>query len=172
MVRYRLTVLLPIFVVLITAGLWLWSRQQYSSFVHPQAGTDWPLVWTDYTPVPLEVAGAINAPVATFAYPLYHLLHDESPKWKPVVLLLGVAILWTYVGFMLDAYIRTGKRIQLNRIAGAIGILFGLFVLLVTIPMHHIAAIYKAGVAVWSIAIWMHFATAFRRARSVPQARG
>ncbi len=164
MVRYRLTTLLPIFVALITSGLWLWSRQQYLSSVHPQVGSDWPVMWTDYTPVPLELAGALNAPVATFAYPLYHLLHADTPTWELLALLLGVAFLWTYVGFVLDTHNRAGNRIRLNRIVGAIGILFGVFLLVVTIPMHHVAAIYKSGGVVWSIAIWIHFAAAFRRA--------
>ena len=122
-------------------------------------------MWTDYTPVPLEVAGAINAPVATFAYPLYHLLHGGPPKWEPLALLLGVAILWTYVGFVLD-HNRAEKRFKLNRVAGAFGILLGLSLLLVTIPMHHVAVMYKASGAVWSIAISMHFAAAFRREHS------
>ncbi len=104
MVRYRLTTLLPIFVALITSGLWLWSRQQYLSSVHPQVGSDWPVMWTDYTPVPLELAGALKAPVATFAYPLYHLLHADTPTWELLALLLGVAFLWTYVGFVLDTH--------------------------------------------------------------------
>jgi Zn-dependent protease len=126
-------------------------------------------MWTDYTPVPLEVAGAINVPVAMFGYPLYHLLHDGTKTWEVLSLLFGVAVQWAYVGFVLDTRNTHTERTRFRRIAGAIGFLFGVFVLLVTIPMHHVAAIYKGGAALWSLVICLHFIKVSRNQPSVPQ---
>lgn len=163
MARRRFTVLLPIASVLITSGLWLWSRQQYHSRVQP-----WPEMWTDYTPVSLEVAGAINVPTATFGYPLYHLLHDETKTWELMVLLFGVAVQWAYIGFVVDTRKTRRQGMRRGRIASAIGFLSGIFVLVVTIPMHHVAAIYQFAAVMWSFVICAHFLYAFRNRASVP----
>jgi hypothetical protein len=166
MARQRLALLLPILSVLITSGLWLWAQQQYLAAVHPGSTSGWS-VWTDYTPVPLEVAGAINVPVATFAYPLYHLL--QGTKIEILAFLVGVTILWAYIGFVVDTRKTPRKATRLRSIAGAIGFIFGIFVLVVTIPMHHVAGIYKGAAVIWSLVICAHFAHMFRYWHSVPE---
>jgi hypothetical protein len=167
MARHRFALLLPILSVLITSGLWLWARQQYFAVIHSGSEGGWSVMWTDYTPVPLEVAGALNVPVATFAYPLYRLLQDRN-IWELLVLLFGVAIFWAYIGFVVDSRKTPRKSTRLRRIAGAIGFLFGVFVLVVTIPMHHVAGIYKGAAVIWSLVICAHFANVFRN-RAFPE---
>ena len=126
-------------------------------------------MWTDYTPVPLEVAGAINVPVATFGYTLYQLLHDETKTWELLALLVGVAVLWAYIGFVVDTRKSPCKDTRLRHIAGPIGFLFGIFVLVVTIPMNHVAAIYKGAAVIWSLVICAHFINLFRNRASAPR---
>jgi hypothetical protein len=93
MPRLRLAWVLPVICTLLTSGLWFWSRTQYQAFGHSAvtvnaSSPEWeglPEIWTDFTPVPLEIAGALNAPVATFAYPMYQLLHSSTPKMEVVL---------------------------------------------------------------------------------------
>jgi hypothetical protein len=97
--------LLPGVSVIITSGLWLWARAQYLTFVCPPDGIcppdGWPVSWTDYTPISLQLAGMLNVPAATFGYPLYHLLHDSTSKWELIALLFGIAVQWSYIGWIL-----------------------------------------------------------------------
>jgi hypothetical protein len=98
--------------------------------------------WTDYTPFPLEAVGALNVQVATFGYPLYHLLHNGTSRWELIALLLGVSVQWVYVGWALDS--RSAPFPPRSLLRGAIGMtgfLYGGFVLLVTIPSYHVTKI-------------------------------
>jgi hypothetical protein len=58
--------------------------------------------WTDYTPFSLVVAGMLNIPVAIFGAPLYHLLQERTANSELIALLVGVVILWSYIGWILD----------------------------------------------------------------------
>jgi len=170
MARLRLTVLLPVIAVLITFGLWQWSLEKYESRLYPKAEKNaLPVMWTDYTPVPLEIAGAINVPVATFGYPLYHLLHDETKTRELIALLVGVAVQWGYLGFAVDTRKTLRAATMLGRVASALGFLFGVFILLVTIPMHHVSAFYKFAAVAWSLLICVHFITALSNRKFVPE---
>ncbi len=158
MARLRLAMLLPVFFTLLTSALWLSARAQYKAFIRStvtvdgsaQDGQDWPESWTDYTPVSLEIAGALNVPVATFAYPLYQLLHKETSNWKLLGLLLGVTAQWAFVGWVFDT---RKSHARPSRLLAVLGVQFGVFVLLVSTPMYHVALIYKGFAVLWSISI-------------------
>lgn len=159
--------MLPILFVLITVGLWWWAREDYLSVAQQENGL---VVWTDYTPIPLEVAGALNVPVATFGYPLYRLVHEVTSRWELIALLLGVAVQWGYVGWVLDS--RNASAPAKSRLRGALGVaglIYGVFVLLVSIPMYHVGVIYKGAAVVWAIFICWHFLSFLRRPSSGQQ---
>jgi hypothetical protein len=168
MVRRRFAVLLPAVAVILTSVLWLWARAQYLRVICPPDGVcranGW-IGWTDYTPVPVQVAGILNVPVATLAYPLYRLLSEDTAKWELIALLIGVAAQWTYIGWIVDARNSVPfSTTLLRRTAGAVGILFGVAVLLATIPMYHVGLLYKAAGVIWSFFMCRHFLTFFRKA--------
>src|SRR5262245_49824512 len=102
MVRPRLAVLLPVASVIITFGLWLLARAEYLRVVCPPDGRCGTWIWSDYTPLSIQVAGMLNIPVAAFGAPLYHVLQERTPTSELITLLLGVAILWGYIGWILD----------------------------------------------------------------------
>jgi len=161
MLRPRLTVLLPSVSVIVTSGLWVLARTQYLRFVCPPAGACPPNGWggwTDYTPFSLLVAGMLNIPVAILGAPLYHLLHERTANSELIVLLAGVAVLWSYIGWILDTRKAAPRpRSLLRIIAGAVGFLFGIFLLVATLPMFHVGIIYKAVTLVWVFFICRHF---------------
>jgi hypothetical protein len=176
MARRRFAVLLPGLAVILTCGLWLSARAQYLRVVCRPDGVcqanGW-VGWTDYTPASVQVAGILNLPVATFAYPLYRLSSEYTAKWELIALLIGVAVQWTYIGWIADARNSVPfSTTLLRRTVGTVGILFGVAVLLATIPMYHVGLLYKAAGAVWSFftgAVWSfficrHFLTFFRKA--------
>jgi hypothetical protein len=105
----------------------------------------------------------LNIPVATFGAPLYHLLQDRTSSSELIALLVGVVVLWSYIGWILDnrnAAPRP-KSLLLN-IAGAVGFLFGIFLLVATLPIFHVGLIYKAVALVWVFRICRHFLLFFR----------
>jgi hypothetical protein len=168
MTRLRLTWVLPVVFVLITSGLWFWSNAQYRAFVRSTitvngSTPEWEaLAWTDYTPVPLELAGALNVPVATFAYPLYELLDRETSVVKLLVLLIGVGVQWSYVGWAWDSR-RTRRSSRAGRLFAMLGIFFGILVVFASMPMHHVAIIYKTAAIIWAVSICWHFARFFKK---------
>jgi hypothetical protein len=165
--------LLPGVSVIIVSALWLWARAQYLSIVCPPHGVCQPngwVGWTDYTPAPLLVAGMLNVPAATFGYPLYHLLHDGTSKWELTALLVGVAAQWSYIGWVVDTRNSApSSKTLLRRIAGTAGFLFGVALLLATIPMYHVGFLYKAVGLVWSVLICRHFLNFFRNSPATPR---
>lgn len=158
----RMTVILPIFFACLTAALWFWSEAQYRAHVRSLAhvqrsATEWEGAWwTDYTPIPLVIAGALNVPVATFVAPLYALVHPETSTWKLFVALLAVWLQWSYVGWVWDQRAPAPGNL-LRRAVAVVGILFGAFILIVSIPMFHVGYLYKCGAFVWAVSIWWHF---------------
>jgi hypothetical protein len=168
MKRVRYLVWLPVTAGLVTFGLWFWARTMYlPALVCPPGGTcspiGWEIGWSDYASVPLQLAGALNAPVATFAYPLYYLVQNESMPWN-VLLFLGAAVLqWAYVGYVLDRGCAFLTRSPVIRVPiGALGILLGLFVLVFSIPLHHVSVLYRLAAFVWAVLICKHFFRFFR----------
>ena len=166
MPRRRYAVLLPIVSAIITSGLWLWARSQYLSIICPPNGhcqsNGW-VGWTDYTPIAMQVAGMLNVPVATFGYPLYHLLSEDTGKWELIALLVGVVAQWSYIGWVLDTRSSaSSSKAWLRRVAGTLGLLFGVALLVAMIPMYHVGLLYKVVGVVWSLLICRHFLTFFR----------
>ena len=169
--RIRFVWLLPLAQASLATLLWFWAREQYFAFAgRPEQGW-WLPAFTDYTPPAIQVAGMLNVPVATFAYPLYPLVHLTTSTRELLCWLLGVAILWAYIGWVVDC---RGEPLPLPRAVrvpfAILGILFGCFLLLVTLPMFHVGIFYKAAAIVWTIAIWQHFWRLLRprRIRAVP----
>jgi hypothetical protein len=112
----------------------------------------------------------LNVPIATFAYPLYHLLHDGTSKWELIALLVGVATQWSYIGWVVDRRNSApSSKTLLRRIAGTVGFLFGIALLLATIPMYHVGLLYKAAGLVWSFLICHHFLSFFRNSPAMPR---
>ena len=80
-----------------------------------------------------------------------------------IALLIGVAVLWSYIGWILDTRNAAPRPKSLLRsIAGAVGLLFGIFLLVATMPMFHVGLIYKAVTLVWVFMICRHFLLFFR----------
>ena len=81
------------------------ARAQYLSAICPPTGIcrehGW-IGWTDYTPLPVLVAGMLNAPVASFCQPLYRLLGEDTKKWELIALLVAVTVPWSYIGWVVD----------------------------------------------------------------------
>jgi hypothetical protein len=172
MLRPRLAVLLPSLSVIATSALWMLARAQYLRFVCPPAGVcpnGW-VGWSDYTPFPLLVAGMLNIPIAIFGAPLYHLLQESTTNSELIALLVGIAVLWSYIGYALDARNAAPcPKSLLRNIAGAVGFLFGLFLLVATLPMFHVGLIYKGVTLMWVLLIWRHFLLFFRNSPAAPQ---
>ena len=57
---------------------------------------------------------------------------------------------------------RLMSKEPLRTIAGAVGLLFGVFLLAATMPMFHVGLIYKAVTLVWVFMICRHFVLFFR----------
>jgi len=173
MLRPRLALLLPSVSVIVTSVLWVFARTQYVRFVCPPTEacppTGW-VGWTDYTPFSLLVAGMLNIPVAVFGTPLYHLLEERTSKSELIALLVGVAVLWSYIGWILDTRNAAPRPKSLLRsIAGAVGFLFGIFLLVATLPIFHVGLIYKAVALVWVFLTCRHFLLFFRNSPANPR---
>jgi len=173
MLRPRLALLLPSVSVIVTSVLWVFARTQYVRFVCPPTEacppTGW-VGWTDYTPFSLLVAGMLNIPVAVFGTPLYHLLEERTSKSELIALLVGVAVLWSYIGWILDTRNAAPRpKSRLRSIAGAVGFLFGIFLLVATLPIFHVGLIYKAVALLWVFLTCRHFLLFFRNSPANPR---
>jgi hypothetical protein len=166
MLRPWLAVLLPTVSVIVTSTLWMLARTQYLRFVCPPSGAYPPNGWggwTDHTLFSLVVAGMLNIPVAIFGAPLYHLLQERTANSELIALLVGVVIPWSYIAWILDTRNASPRPKSLLRsIAGVVGFLFGIFLLVATLPMFHVGLIYKAVALVSVLLICCHFLFFFR----------
>ncbi|MGE0405608.1 MAG: hypothetical protein AB7O65_04845, partial [Candidatus Korobacteraceae bacterium] len=157
--------LLPLIFGFVTVVLWFWARLQYVSQFQPtRSGSDvgWVALPFHYTPVPLDIVGLLNVPVATFAHPLYGLVHDDKPAWKLLALLSAVVLQWAYVGLALEGRLVIHDA-HSRRTLSVLGIMFGLFILAVMLMMYHVSIFYRFSVVVWSLCAVFHFAKMFRR---------
>lgn len=140
------------------------ARTEYLRVACPPNGIcDGGAVWTDYTPFSLLVAGMLNVPVAIFGTPLYDLLQKETPRSELIILLICVAVLWSYIGWVFDAgmtILRPSSAVR--SILGVLGLLFAAFLLVVTATMFHVGVIYKAVTLVWVFVIARHSLRFFR----------
>jgi hypothetical protein len=86
------------------------------------------------------------------------------------LLAIGVAIQWGYVGWVLDS--RNASRLSNRWFRGTVGVaglICGVLLLLVSIPIYHVGVIYKGAAVAWAIFICWHFLSFFRRPTSVQQ---
>jgi hypothetical protein len=153
MKRTRFALLLPLCAILVTAALWHRAHSEFSS-----SGLD--------VPMPLQVAGMLNGPVAVLASPCYPFSHGDVTPWRLAVLLLAVAFQWAYIGRRID------RRDEASRLAGprgyaigALGILFALGPLIAGFTTN-VGLIYKAVALAWSLLMVYHFTGFFRNARA------
>jgi len=148
--KSRLVWTLPVIFGLSTMFLWLWSVAEHR--VQMQTA-----LWTDNTTIPLVLAGGLNAPVATFAYPMYDLLYPDTSRLKRLGLFLGVILLWGYVGWTWDQRRQCRTVAARSRVVSILGVSFGIFTVCASIPMYHVGIIYKAAACIWAFSICRHF---------------
>ena len=97
MKRIRFALLLPLCAILATAALWHRASSEFSS-----SSLD--------VPIPLQVAGMLNGPVAVLASPCYRFSHGDVTTWRLAVLLLAVAFQWAYIGRLIDRHHEASRR--------------------------------------------------------------
>lgn len=163
--RLQLVWILPAIIGLTTMVLWSLSMAEHRAQMHSLARAGSVQVsqreafeiWTDYTPIPLEAAGGLNAPIATFASPMYGLLYSYTSNFKRVLLFCGVFLLWGYVGWVWDRR-RACRDVPVrSRVIATLGVLFGISIVCISLPMYHVGIIYKAAVILWAFLICRHF---------------
>jgi hypothetical protein len=149
----RFALLLPLFAILATAALWHRARSEFSP-----SSLD--------VPVPLQVAGMLNGPVAVLASPCYPFSHGDVTAWRLAVLLLAVALQWAYIGSLIDRH-REASRLPSPRgyTVGTLGVLFAFGPLIAGFTTN-VGLIYKAATLVWSLLMVYHFTGFFRNARA------
>lgn len=155
--KSRLVWILPVTLGAITLFLWFWSLAEYRALMHSTSVDGFTPMWTDYTPFPLILAGGLNAPIATFASPMYALLPSDESNVKRVLLFVGVILLWSYVGWTWDQPRRGRIVATKSRVVAIFGVLFGIFIVYVSIPMYHVGIFYKAVACLWALSICRHF---------------
>lgn len=153
--KYQAVWILPTIIGLTTTFLWLWSVTQHRAQMRSA-------FWTDETPIPLELAGGLNAPIATFASPMYGLLYSYTSNTKLLELLLGVILLWSYVGWVWDQRERRKTITVRSRVVAILGILFGIFIICMSVPMYHVGIFYKVAACLWALSICRHFSRYWR----------
>jgi hypothetical protein len=176
MSRHRFSLLLPILFVVITSGLWLSARAQYRAYLCPPVSVcpanAW-TGWTDYTPPSIQAAGMLNIPVAIFAHPLYHLMQSTVRKRELVALLIGVMVLWSYIGWRIDTRSAAPRpNTTLRTFAVIVGCAFALIVLIEAITMFHAGILYRFIAICWSVLMFRHFVLLLWTSPAVPERTG
>jgi hypothetical protein len=151
--RTRFALLLPLCAILATAALWHRARSEFSS-----SSPD--------VPIPLQVAGMLNGPVAVLASPCYSFSHGDVTAWRLAVLMLAVAFQWAYVGRLIDRH-HEASRLPSPRgyTVGALGVLFALGPPIAGFTTD-VGLIYKAVALAWSLLMVYHFTGFLRNARA------
>jgi len=174
MTRYRFTLMMPILAVAVTSVLWLSARAQYRTFSCPPGGLCPPNAWagwTDYTPPSIQAAGMLNIPVAVFAQPLYRVVQGTVLKQELVALLIGVVVLWSYIGWRVDTCnAAPGPNSTLRIFALILGCAFAVVVLIEAMTMFHAGILYKFIAVSWSALMFRHFVLLIRIPQVVPEA--
>jgi hypothetical protein len=159
--------LFPIVAVVLTIGLWIEGRGEYerSIWLRGEGGSEeLHFFWTDHTAFPIQVAGMLSIPVATFATPLYPLAQGAASEARLLVLLLAVAVLWAYIGWRFDNWKqRPSVKSPYRQIIGTVLGLFSIIVLVNTVEMFHVGLVYKAIGIVWAVVILRHSFQFFKR---------
>ena len=153
MKRTRFAMLLPLCVILATAALWHRARSEFSS-----SSPD--------VPIPMQVAGMLNGPVAVLASPCYSFSHGDVTAWRLAVLMLAVAFQWAYIGRLIDRHHEASRRPSpRGYTVGALGVLFALGPPIAGFTTN-VGLIYKAVALAWSLLMVYHFTGFLRNARA------
>ncbi len=152
--HFRFALILPVCAILLTSALWLGARSQYQSSC------------LDCVPIPLQLAGMLNSPIALLAYPFYPLIQGDVGLLHLAVLLVAIALQWVYIGYAIDNRHTAPRRRTLGRcIAGTLGMLFAFGPLIVAIRMYHLGLLYKSAALLWFLLMAYHFSGFFRNVR-------
>ena len=112
----------------------------------------------------------LSVPVAIFAHPLYRLVGGTVRKWELGGLLIGVMVLWTYIGWRIDIRgAAPGPRTALRVFAVILGCAFALIVFIEAIIMFHAGFLYKFIAVCWSVLIFRHFILLLRTSPAVSE---
>ena len=86
----RFALLLPACAILIASALWFKARSEY------------PHATLDRVPVPLQLAGMLNGPVALVAYPFYRFVEGDASRLRLAIFVIALAFQWSYIGHVID----------------------------------------------------------------------
>jgi len=151
--RTRFALLLPLCAILATAALWHRARSEFSS-----SSPD--------VPIPLQVAGMLNGPVAVLGSSCYSFSHGDVTAWRLAVLMLAVAFQWAYIGRLIDRHHEASRRPSpRGYTVGALGVLFALGPPIAGFTTN-VGLIYKAVALAWSLLMVYHFTGFLRNARA------
>lgn len=151
----RFVFLLPVCALLLTPALWLTPRSQYPSSC------------LDCVPIPLQLAGMLNGPVAVLAYPFYPMVQGDVSTRHLSILLAAIGLQWAYIGYVIDKRHAGPRQRTVTRWAvGLLGVLFALGPLAVAIRMYHVGLLYKVVAHAWSLLMGYHFFGFLRRVRA------
>lgn len=152
----RFALLLPVCAILITSALWFKARSEY------------PHATLDRVPVPLQLAGMLNAPVVLVAYPFYPFVEGDASLLRLAIFVIAVAFQWGYIGRVIDTRKKPPhQRTIPRRTVGALGILFALGGLIVSHNLlYHVGYLYRAAALAWLLLMARHFSGLVRDARA------
>jgi glucose uptake protein GlcU len=151
----RFTILLPVCVILLTSALWFKARSESRHAT------------LDRVPIPLQLAGMLNAPVVLVAYPFYPFVEGDASPLRLAIFLIAVAFQWGYIGRVIDTRKNPPQQRTISRrTVGALGILFALAGLIVSHKLlYHVGYLYRAAALAWLLLMARHFFGLVRDAR-------
>lgn len=149
----RFASLLPVCAIILTIVLWHRAHSEFSS-----SGLD--------VPIALQLAGMLNGPIAVLAFPWYSVSHGDVRIWHLAILLLAVALQWTYIGHLIDSrhVVPAGRSFRGYNVVGVLGVLFG-FGPLIAAFTTNVGLVYKAVALAWSLLMVYHFVGFLRNTR-------
>lgn len=152
----KFALLLPVCAIVITSALWFKARSEY------------PHATLDRVPVPLQLAGMLNAPVVLVAYPFYSFVDGDASRLRLAIFVIAVAFQWGYIGRVIDHRLKPPHQGAIPRGAfGALGILFALGGLIVSHNLlYHVGYLYRVAAVAWLLAMARHFFGFIRDARA------
>ena len=113
----------------------------------------------------------LNIPVAVFAHPLYRLVQGTVSKRELMVLLIGVVVLWSYIGWRVDTRnVAPGPNSTLRIFAVILGCAFAVVILIEAMTMFHAGILYKFIAVSWSALMFRHFVLLIRIPPAVTEA--
>jgi hypothetical protein len=140
--------------MILTVGLW---HRAHAEFSH--SGLD--------VPIALQFAGMLNGPIAVLAFPYYSLSHGDVRTLHLAILLLAVALQWTYIGYLIDGRYRPPAVPSARgyTVVGVLGVLFG-FGPVIAAFATNVGLVYNAVALAWSLLMIYHFVGVLRNSRN------